>query len=371
MEFRLDDGQIELQQTVARFCTDRFPLDAVGAREGAPVDRSAWAQMAGLGVLGLLVPEGSGGVGLGAVEAAIVFEQLGSHLVPGPVLWTLLAAPLVPGAASGEQLVGGVDAGAGFAGPSPGEQQAGGVVVGDPSAGVQPVGEADAGVAAWSGQSGGGADAGSALVEHGADIDVLLVVADDGVVAHRTADLPPPTPLAALDPLAPVGRFSGLGVGEPVGGPDAVARLRTLGTVLSAAMLAGVSSRALDVAREYALERHQFGVPIGSFQAIKHMLADMYVRTVSAQSLTYAAAAVLDRPGGDDPVRAAAGAKLLASDAAIANAGAAIQVLGGMGFTWDMLPNYLLKRAWALENDFGRVEEHELHLGSTLEGART
>jgi len=327
MEFRLDDGQIELQQTVARFCADRFPLDAVAAREGAPVDRSAWARMAELGVLGLLLPEGSGGAGLGPVEAAIVFEQLGGHLVPGPVLWTLLAAPLVSGAASGEQLVGGVDAG---------EVADGSVVIG-----------------------------------HAADLDVLLVVGDDGVTAHRTSGLPAPTPLDPLDPLTPVGRFTDLGAGESVGDRAAATRLRTLGTVLSAAMLAGLSSRALDVAREYALERHQFGAPIGSFQAVKHMLADMYVRTVSAQSLTYAAAAVLDRPDGDDPVRAASGAKLLASDAAIANAGAAIQVLGGMGFTWDMLPNHLLKRAWTLENDFGRVEEHELHVGSTLEGARS
>jgi alkylation response protein AidB-like acyl-CoA dehydrogenase len=325
MEFRLDDGQVELQQTVARFCTDRFPLDAVGRREGAPVDRSAWARLADLGVLGLMISEGSGGAGLGAVEAAIVFEQLGSHLVPGPVLWTMLAAPLISGAAAGEQLVGGVDA----------------VDVID----------------------------GSVVVEHAAEIDVLLVVGDDGVVAHHTPDLPVPTALDALDPLASVGRFSGVGAGEPVGDRDAATHLRTLGTVLSSAMLSGVSSRALDVARDYALERHQFGTPIGSFQAIKHLLADMYVRTVTAQSSTYAAAAVLAQPGGDDPVRAAAGAKLLASDAAIANASTAIQVLGGMGFTWDMLPNHLLKRAWALEHAFGLVEEHELHVGSTLEAA--
>jgi alkylation response protein AidB-like acyl-CoA dehydrogenase len=324
MEFRLDDAQIELQQTVARFCADRYPLDDVAGREGAPVDRSVWAEMADLGVLGLLLPEGSGGVGLGVVEAALVFEQLGSHLAPGPVLWTLLAAPLVPGAASGEQLVAGAHAGA--------------VVEG------------------------------SLVVDHAAEIDVLLVVADDGVVAHRTSDLPAPIPLQALDPLSTAGRFTGLPAGEPVGDREAAAELGTLGTVLTAAMLAGVSSRALDVARAYALERHQFGAPIGSFQAIKHMLADMYLRTVSAQSTTYAAAAVLDEPGSD-PARAVAGAKLLASDAAIANASAAIQVLGGMGFTWDMLPNYLLKRSWALENDFGVVEEHELHLGSTLEAA--
>ncbi|WP_426573928.1 acyl-CoA dehydrogenase family protein [Aquihabitans sp. McL0605] len=327
MEFRLDEGQIELQQTVARFCTDRFPFDRIAGREGAAVDRSAWTELAGLGVLGLLLPEASGGVGLGVIEAAIVFEQLGSHLVPGPVLWSLLAAPLVPGAATGEVLVGGVEA----------------------SAVVD----------------------GTVVVAHARDIDVLLVVGDDGVTAHRTADLPDPTPYEPLDPLTSVGRFTGLGSGEPIGAGGAAAHLRPLGTVLTAALLAGVSSRALDVAREYALEREQFGAAIGSFQAIKHLLADMYVRTVSAQSVTYAAAAVLDEPGDDDVRRAVARAKVLASDAAIANSSAAIQVLGGMGFTWDMLPNHLLKRAWLLEHDFGTTEAHELHLGSTLEGARS
>ena len=169
-----------------------------------------------------------------------------------------------------------------------------------------------------------------------------------------------------MDPLTRMGRVTGLAGGEPVGARDTADRLRTVGTLLTAAMLSGVSARSLDVAREYALERQQFGAPIGSFQAVKHMLADMYVRSVSAQSATYAAAAVIHDPGSDDPARAVAGAKLLAADAAIVNAGAAVQVLGGMGFTWHMLPNYLLKRAWALDNDFGVIEEHELFLGSTL-----
>ena len=322
MEFRLDDGQIELQQTVTRFCVDRFPLDALGDREGVPLDRSIWVELAKLGVLALLLPESTGGVGAGVVEAAIVFEQLGSHLVPGPVLWTLLAAPFVPGAASGEQLVMGVDATSLLDG--------------------------------------------SVVVEHAAELDMLLVVGDDGVVAHRTSELAPPTPLGALDPLAPVGRFTGLDGGEVVGDSAVAFGIRVLGTVLSAAMLTGVSSRALEVARGYALERQQFGVPIGSFQAIKHMLSDMYVRTVSAESVTYAAAAVIDQPGDEDPTRVAASAKLLASEAAIENSSTAIQILGGMGFTWDMLPNYLLKRSWAIESDFGLAEEHQLYVGSTL-----
>ena len=322
MEFRLDSGQVELQQTVARFCADRFPLDAVVEREGAATDRASWDEMAALGMFGLLLPEDAGGSGLGVVEGALLFEQLGSHLAPGPVLWTVLAAPLVDGAAAGRTLVGGIEASA--------------------------------------------VEDGAAVVEHAGDIDVVLVVDDHGVVAHRTADLDQPTPLDPLDPLTPVGRLTGLAGGRPVGDADAAAGLRLVGTVLNAALLVGVAARALEVARAYALERHQFGVPIGSFQAVKHLLADMYVRSSIAQSATYAAAAVLQDPGRDDPRRSAAGAKLLAGEAAIANAGAAIQVLGGMGFTWDMLPNHLLKRAWVLEHEFGDVEQHEAELGATF-----
>ena len=325
MEFRLDSGQVELQQTVDRFCADRFPLETIAAREGAATDRSAWAEMADLGVFGLLLPEDAAGSGLGVVEGTLLFEQLGSHLAPGPVLWTVLGAPLVDGAATGRALVGGVDAAA--------------------------------------------VEDGAALVEHAGEIDVLLVVDDDRVVAHRTADLAPATPLDPLDPLTPVGRVTGLAGGEPVGDADAAATVRLLGTVLSAALLVGLATRALDVARAYALERHQFGVPIGSFQAVKHMLADMYVRGGLAQSATYAAAAVAQQPDGDDPARAASAAKLLAAEAAVANASTAVQVLGGMGFTWDMLPNHLLKRAWVLEQGFGAADDHALRLGATLTAA--
>jgi alkylation response protein AidB-like acyl-CoA dehydrogenase len=326
MEFGLDAGQLELQQTVARYCTDRFPPEEIAAREGAPVDRTAWADLAAVGVFGLLLPEDAGGSGLGAVEAALVFEQLGSHLVPGPMLWTVLAAPFVDGVAAGTVLVGGA------------------------------LVDAD--------------DDGALLVEHAADVDVVLVVREDVIVAHRTVGGAPPEPLAPLDPLTPVGRVRDLGAGDAVGGRDAAHELRVLGTVLSAAMLVGVAGRAVEVARDHALERHQFGVPIGSFQAVQHLVADMHVRHGLAQSAAYAAAALVQDPRDDDPATAAARAKLLAGDAAIANASTAVQVLGGMGFTWAMLPNHLLKRAWVLEQGFGTADAHAAALGAALVGGR-
>ena len=324
MEFGLDAGQLQLQETVATFCANRFPADALGRHEALPVDRGFWAELADLGLLGCLADsslkttEGD----LGVVEAALLFEQLGFHLIPGPVLWTVLAAGLVDGAGSGEQVVGGVAAAA----------------ISDDAA----------------------------VVEYAASLDVLIVLADDGVLAHRVIDLAAPHPLDPFDPLTPVGRFSGLTGGAVVGDEKVAARMLLLGTVLSAALLAGIGARALEVARTYATEREQFGVAIGTFQAVKHLLADMYVRSTLAQSATYAAAAMVQDPGQGDPSRAAARAKLLAAETAVANASTAVQILGGMGFTWDMLPNYLLKRAWVLEHSFGTAEAHAVGLGSSL-----
>ena len=325
MEFRLDEQQLELQEAVRRFCADRYAAETLGAREGRPIDRAAWRALAELGIFGLLVPEADGGLGLGTVEGAIAFEQLGAHLVSGPALWTALAAPCLAGAARGDRIVGGVERCA---------------------ASDEPI-----------------------VVEHAAEIDALLVLREDGVFACARSELPVAAPLAPLDPLTPVGRFDALPDGTRVGDAREAARLRLVGTVLCAAMLLGVADAALESARRHALAREQFGVPIGSFQAIQHVLADMYVRTALARSATWAAAAVLDDPDLGDPAGASDAAKLLAGEAAVENARAAIQVHGGIGFTWDMLPNYLLKRAWVLENAFGSSDSHATALGAALEAA--
>src|SRR5262245_53235486 len=109
MDFRLDEEQLALQETVARFCAARFPLDRIAQRDGAQIDPAVWRELADLGVFGLLVPGTDGRRGLGVVAAAIVFEQLGAHLVPGPVLWSTLAASYVDGVATGDARVGGVE----------------------------------------------------------------------------------------------------------------------------------------------------------------------------------------------------------------------------------------------------------------------
>lgn len=327
MDFRLDEEQLELQGAVRRFCAARFGAERLAQRaqardEGEGGVASAWRELADLGAFSVLGAGGGSGDGAGVVAAAIVFEQLGAHLVDGPVLWTALAAPLVDGAATGVRVVGGLEQGA--------------------------------------------PDEGPILVEHPRALDALVVLRPDGVFLLERSALPAFVPVAPLDPLTPIARVGPLPRGERVAGVDACVRVRRVGTVLAAAMLLGIADAALDASRRWALAREQFGVAIGSFQAIQHLLADAYVRAALARGATYAAASVLDEPGTGDPAHAASAAKLLAGEAAVRNARTAVQVHGGMGFTWEMPPNFLLKRAWVLEQTFGDADVHADLLGGAL-----
>jgi alkylation response protein AidB-like acyl-CoA dehydrogenase len=168
-----------------------------------------------------------------------------------------------------------------------------------------------------------------------------------------------------LDPLTPVSRVSG-GRAEVVAGMDA-AGFRRDGALLTAALLSGIATRTVDVAVAYAKERQQFGKPIGSFQAVKHMCADMFVRAEVARAAVDAAGVLID---AQDPTAttAVASAKLLASEAAVANGKTCIQVHGGMGFTWEAGVHRYLKRAWVLGTSFGTAAEHADTLAHQLSG---
>jgi alkylation response protein AidB-like acyl-CoA dehydrogenase len=323
MEFRLSDDQFELQDAVRKFCVDRLPIGGLAERVGELGDRSSWHALADLGVFGLLAPVESGGSGLGCVEATVVFEQLGGHLVEGPVVWSTITASLMTGTVDGSRVVAGLEFDLQSADP--------------------------------------------VLVEHGAEADTVVVLRHGGVFAHERDDLADSTALEPRDPLTPVTRFARLPEGSRIGEAEAAQHLRLLGTVLCAAQLLGIAGQSLEVARDYALTREQFNVPIGSFQALKHLMADMFVRVELARSATYAAASVIDNPRVGDAERAVRIAKLLAGEAALANSRAAVQILGGMGFTWAMPPHFLLKRSWVLENSFGTTEEHARALGTGLE----
>ena len=322
MDFRFDDDQAALRDAVRGLSERHFALADVAAREGSPAAPAAWRDLTTMGIFEFLVPIDGDTPGPGAVTAAVALEELSAHLATGPVLWTTITAPLLAGA--------GVEVG----------RVAGVLESGEPG--------------------------GPVVIEHAAEADVVITVKDDWVERLEIATLHATDSGEPFDPLTPSLAYDSVPPGDVIGGREEARAIRLAGTVLAAAQLVGAAQGALDVATAYALERHQFGVPIGSFQAIKHMLSDMYVRVEMARSATYAAAAILDDERGGDARHAASSAKLLAGQAGIDNGRAAVQVLGGMGFTWEMLPHYFLKRAWVLEQSFGTGESHALALGDAL-----
>ncbi len=160
----------------------------------------------------------------------------------------------------------------------------------------------------------------------------------------------------SIDPTRRLGdvRFSGIAA-PPLAGDAAT--LRTLATLLAAAEAVGVAERTLEDSVEYAKVRQQFGRPIGSFQAVKHRSADMAVRVEVARSLTTFAAVALAE-GEETAPRHVVAAKVLATDAALANAADNVQNHGGMGFTWEADAHLYLKRAWLLEHALGTRAAH-------------
>jgi alkylation response protein AidB-like acyl-CoA dehydrogenase len=328
LDFRLTDDQLELQAGVEQFCAGVFPAEALPAMDRVGPGPDAWAALCELGLFRLRAAESDGGLGLGWVDTVVVYEVLGRHLVPGPVVWTQLLADQVRGAADGDGAVTGLDL---------------------------------------------TTDAGPWLVEHPDLAHTLALVRDDGIAvvgADSWGDLEHVEP---LDPLTPVARLRAIPSGDRLGDGGAAAALRIEGTLLTSALLVGLADRALALARTHALEREQFDRPIGAFQAVQHLLADMYVRTMLARSGVYGAAALLDsglEGSGADRAEVATGvssAKVVAADAAMANARACIQVHGGMGFTWEMMPHYLLKRTWVLEHSFGTTARHTESIAAALE----
>lgn len=324
MDFQPTDDQKALREGIRSFLDDRVPFERLADLEKAGgFDAELWSELAEMGVFGLRLDEAAGGVGLGHSDAVLVFAELGRRLVPGPIVWSHLCAGLVEGAASGDTVVGGLD----LVGPA-----------------TEPL-----------------------VVEHLDALDVLVVLRPDRVerldpqrVEATAVDVP-------LDSLTPVHHVTALPDGERIGDAAAAARLRLEGAALVSGFQLGLAEGALELANAYASEREQFGRVIGGFQAVKHMLAEMFVKQEAARAGAYNAGASLDAPEVADVQRAVSSAKLTAGDAAIRNARTGIQVHGGMGFTWEVMAHYFLKRAWVCENLFGTRDEHAETIAAILE----
>jgi alkylation response protein AidB-like acyl-CoA dehydrogenase len=314
VDFRLSDDEVALADSVRSFCAARIPLEqlriAAGSEAPGAFDRAVWASLAETGVFSLQVPASQGGVGLGMGAASVVFEELGRALVPGPLVSSHLAARDLPDlgerASSGALVVGAVRR------PDPKSPDA-----------LCPV-----------------------LVPHLSSLDVLVVVGQDRLSLVEPSDLGDARPLErSLDPLTPIWALEELPEGADAGEATSAARWRRDEETLTAAVLVGLADKCVEMAVSYSKEREQFGRPIGSFQAVKHMCADMLVRAEVARVAVQAAAVTADQPDVGDAERAAAGATLLAAEAAIQNAKTCIQVYGGMGFTWEVPVHLFLVRA--------------------------
>jgi alkylation response protein AidB-like acyl-CoA dehydrogenase len=313
MEFRLSEDQIALRDGIRAFCDGRVPDEQFAELENrGGFDRELWGELAEMGVFALRLPEDAGGVGLGMADAVIVFAELGRRLVPGPLAWTHLAAGLIDGAATGETVVGGVDT----------EAQ------------------------------------GSIMLEHLDFLDSLLVLYPDRVERVDPKAVKAQAIATPLDPLTPVHHATELPAGEVIGDAELAAQLRLEGATLLSGFLLGIAEASQELATEYAKGREQFGRPIGGFQAIKHILADCFVRQEVARAAAYAAGATVDHPDAGDLLATVSGAKLNCAESAMKNCRACVQVHGGMGYTWEVVAHYYLKRTWVLENTFGTVDEH-------------
>jgi len=312
MDLQPTDDQITLIEMVKGFASDRFPIEIVRSfGESNGFDRDRWTELASLGTFGLALPEAEGGVGLNFIDTVLVHEALGSALVPGPLIAATLSAGHVDGVLDGSVVPALVDI------PTDG----------------------------------------AIVVEHFRSSDVLLMIDDDGVRITPSDSVDCIDVTHPTDPTTPVAILKAVPDGKLLGGPELAAAWRRRGSLLASAQLSGNSTGSTNLAVAYAKEREQFGRPIGSFQGLKHLLADSWIRTELARSSVWAAGVMVDEPDVGSADRAVAGARLTAARAATENAKTCVQVHGGMGFTWEVDAHLFLKRAWVLETVFGTRDE--------------
>ncbi len=325
MSIAISEEHRALAQTVASFLTDHQSRAMARSLLGAQTDQlpGFWAELGGLGLLGLHVPEELGGSGFGLAETLVVAEQMGRQLAPGPFVPTVIASAVLAAAGPGDlakRLLPGL---------------ADGSVIGAAALG----GEVTYADGAATGKAG--------VVLSGHLADVLLVPAGDDVLVIETAagGVQATVPVN-LDQSRRAARVS-LDAAPATVLPGARGLLTDVARAVLAAEATGVAAEATDQAAEYAKIRQQFGRPIATFQAVKHHCANMLVAAELATAATWDAGRA-GLGGGDQLSYTAAIAAALAVPAAVGNANLNIQVHGGIGFTWEHDAHLYLRRATAI-----------------------
>lgn len=317
--------QAALVSTTAGYCRSQQPIRCIRERqdEATSMTGESWSAAAQLGLLGISVAEEVSGAGLGFDDEALAFCELGRALAPGPFVGSVLGAHI--------------------AAQSGGIKLATEIVTGGVTVGIAVTDDVRI--------SGESVSASLRLIDSvGADFVVVSDIEGAGLV--RTADLDEVVPVDCIDPGSRLATAVANGVRVVHWVPAAVAPVRLHGLLLVAAFQVGIAQATMELAVEYAKTRIQFGRPIGVNQAVKHRCADMAVCCDAARQQTlYAAVSLAD--GGPDAQFQVLAAKTVAGAAALDNASAAIQVLGGIGFTWEHDVHLYLKRNHVLEQIFG------------------
>jgi len=349
--------QLALRDAVHACAERTTPIAAVRAADPAAL-RACWAALAEVGVFGVALPAELGGAGGTVPDAAAALEQAAAELLPGPVLPTVLAGLLLarcPDAAVAKELLPGLAEGALpiAVGLEPGTLRA----EGDPD---RPTVSGEVGAVL-----GAGPEA-TALLLGAVDPDggeVWFVIDADHpgvtVTGRPSVDLSRSLARVTLRDVAlPPGRLLPGLTGAAV---------RDLAVTLAAAEATGIADRCLRTATEHARVREQFGRPIGSFQAVKHLCVAMLCRAEQAAAVSWDAARAAEQAPAELPLAASAAAAL-ALDAAVDNAKDAIQVLGGIGFSWEHDAHLYLRRALALRQLLGSSAGWRTRLASLAVG---
>lgn len=305
MDVRYSDEQQLLDHTAREIARDIGRFDG---RPGSDPTRG-WDALASAGLAGMRIPEEAGGAGAGAVEVAIVVAALASQPCRVPFLGPVLAAELLVAGGAEVSLL---------------------TEVAEGRRRYSPVLDA----------------ALQGLAVDGVLIDAAGADAGVGVAGEQVVEVGVGPPIAVADLTRVVARSDGLlaGSGPRTVTAEALARWRSLALTLLAADAVGVMEGALAEAVEHARSRVQFGRPIGSFQAVQHLCADALVQVEASRTLVWHAAWAVDRQGPAEALDAARTAKAYSSDAVRDVCEAVIQVLGGIGVTWESVAHLYLRR---------------------------
>ncbi len=348
MQFGLSASQEMLRDSARKFFSGECPIAEVRRlmETDTAYDPSLWSKLADQGYTGIIFPEEYGGVGLGKVELILLMEEAGRALLPGPFFSTVaLAGTVLDAVATTDQKKKYLE-------PICHGKAISTVAVLERSASWE---LSDVRMSATNGLLTGE----KLFVPDAAVAETIIVVARSGVfIADTKAPGVTISPMSGMDLTRKLYSVQFQNTpAEKLGEIPALSRALDIATTALAAEIVGGMQRTLDITVEYAKTRKQFGKPIGSFQAVQHQCADMYLETESARSAAYYAAWALEE-NVLDAATAVSVAKMYASDAARTVGNRGIQIHGGMGFTWENDLHLYYRRAKASETAFGDATFH-------------